>query len=84
MKDAKILKASKYSDDEKPNLAVVYEVKTKLVKRYYSKRSILESFEGYQDSKMLKDIYIQATLTTVNYMKNIEKIKIMKLTKVVQ
>ena len=54
MKDAKILKASKYSDDEKPNLAVVYEVKTKLVKRYNSKRSILESFEGYQDSKNVK------------------------------
>ena len=29
-------------------------MKTKLVKRYYSKRSILESFEGYQDSKNVK------------------------------
>ena len=70
MKDAKILKASKYSDDEKPNLAVVYEVKNKTGKKDITANgAFLESFEGYQDSKMLKDIYIQATLTTVNYMK---------------
>ncbi|BBD88757.1 DUF5067 domain-containing protein [Staphylococcus caprae] len=55
LKDAKILKASKYSDDEKPNLAVVYEVKNKTGKKDITANgAFLESFEGYQDSKNVK------------------------------
>ncbi|MBM6506083.1 DUF5067 domain-containing protein [Staphylococcus pasteuri] len=53
--DTQIVDASKYADDDKPNIAIVYGVKKKTDKEDVTASSAFDmSFEAYQDSKDVK------------------------------
>lgn len=53
--DTEIVDASKYAEDDKPNIAIVYGVKKKTDKEDVTASSAFDlSFEAYQDSKDVK------------------------------
>nr|WP_238994722.1 DUF5067 domain-containing protein [Staphylococcus saccharolyticus] len=50
MLEAKTVKASKYDDDHKPSIAIIYSVKNKKDKEI----AFIQAFDVYQDSKDIK------------------------------
>ena len=49
--EAKTVKASKYDDDKKPSIAIIYGVKNKKDKDLTASSAFIESFDIYQNSK---------------------------------